>query len=244
MENFIFVVPCFNEEKRLNKFLWEQVLAIPNIELYFVNDGSKDSTEVIIKELASKFKNASNHSNEKNLGKAETIRLAFQKKLLENPNCSGLGFIDSDSAINMEDVIRIVEEFKLKSKNEEFDSVWSSRVKLAGRKIERNSSRHYIGRIISSLISMKIGNIPYDTQSGLKIFKPNQKLKLILVESFKTRWLFEIEMLIRWRKENGHDILIWEMPLNEWKEIPGSKINLRESLRVLVELSKIILSRI
>ena len=244
MQNFVFVVPCFNEEKRFNKLSWNEVLSIPNTNWHFVNDGSKDSTEAIIEEIAKQFKNVDYYSNPKNFGKAESIRQSFQRILLENPDCAGLGFIDSDSAFRAVDVMRIIEEFNQKTANGNFDSVWSSLVKLAGRKINRNLNRHYIGRIISSLISFKIGDIPYDTQSGLKIFKPNQKLNKVLVEPFNTRWLFEIEIIIRWRKENDMNVLIWEMPLHEWHEVPGSKINFRESIRIIFEFLKIMFNRI
>ena len=53
------VVPCFNEQETINAF-YDAVIPImeetkEKYELIFVNDGSRDKTEEILKELASKL---------------------------------------------------------------------------------------------------------------------------------------------------------------------------------------------
>jgi hypothetical protein len=112
-------------------------------------------------------------------------------------------------------------------------------VALAGRNIERRPSRHYIGRFVATFLSFGGHQIPYDTQSGLKLFKSVSDLWLTLENSFQTRWLFELELISNFRQCSGTPMSIWEMPLNHWIDIAGSKVNFRESIRILSELKRI-----
>jgi len=52
------------------------------------------------------------------------------------------GFVDADGAFNRIDVERILTEFDKYVMQSHFDAVWSSRVALAGRSIDRQTSRH------------------------------------------------------------------------------------------------------
>ena len=51
MPKTIIVVPCYNEEKRLDIEGYRRFLASPEIELLFVNDGSKDGTPMVLAAL-------------------------------------------------------------------------------------------------------------------------------------------------------------------------------------------------
>ena len=52
MSSFAIIIPCYNEEKRLNKTAFNLFLQThPGIRFYFVNDGSKDSTVKVIGDL-------------------------------------------------------------------------------------------------------------------------------------------------------------------------------------------------
>lgn len=54
--------------------------------------------------------------------------------------------------------------------NSTFDALWSSRVALSGRFIQKLASRHYMGRVVATLLSVDGNSISYDTQSGVKLF--------------------------------------------------------------------------
>jgi glycosyltransferase involved in cell wall biosynthesis len=69
---------AYNEEKTLKEII-ERVLSmqLPNgfeKEIIIVNDASKDSSWEIIKELESEYKEVQGISNEKNMGKTQTVR--------------------------------------------------------------------------------------------------------------------------------------------------------------------------
>jgi len=114
--------------------------------------------------------------------------------------------------------------------------VYSSRVKLAGRDIRRSFKRHIIARIVTSIFGLFWKDIPYDTQSGLKIFRNSRFIRAVFSESFNTRWFVDIEISIRYAKMMGRSLNVWEVPVSSWRDVPGSKIGFYESLRVLKEI--------
>ena len=72
------LVPCYNEEAVLNKFyerISEVVANITNyeFEFVFVNDGSKDKTLHIMRELRDKDKRVSYINLSRNFGKEEIL---------------------------------------------------------------------------------------------------------------------------------------------------------------------------
>jgi len=227
------VVPCFDEAGRWRTSYWEEMLAVPGISWIFVDDGSSDDTVRRITSTGCRVL-----ALERNRGKAEAVRRGLLAALEDGP--SAVGFMDADGAFNVQDVVTIVAAYgEQTGRADPVDAIWSSRVALAGRSIERHAIRHYIGRAVATVVSVGNGPIPYDTQSGLKLFRPSPTLRACLREPFATRWLFEIEILLRWRALSGTDMRVWEMPLDYWHDVAGSKITRRESVRIVSELAAI-----
>ena len=230
------IVPCFNEEKRINLDYWNKLSEIPNVHWIFVNDGSSDGT----KSLLNQIKNSSVINLESNSGKAEAIR----KGILEtfNKNQSEIfqfGYLDADSAFEIEDVKNVI---KLSfSKESTYDSYWGSRVALSGRNITRNNLRHILSRILITIFGYRMGNLPYDPQTGFKVFKFNNEQMAIFDKNFKTKWFVDLEILLRFKVLNGKDMKTWEEPVNTWKDIEGSKIRGLEIITVFRDLIKILI---
>lgn len=215
--------------------------AIPNIDWVFVDDGSTDTTPEKLADFVSSHseggKNVSLLTLPANVGKGEAVRAGWLSR--SHQDYDSVGFLDADGAFNRQDVERILTEFDTYVFNSTFAAVWSSRVALSGRLIERQTSRHYIGRVVATFLSMGGNSIPYDTQSGLKLFAATPGLWNCLESPFETRWLFEVEIAARYRKAAGGELAIWEMPLDFWQDIAGSKIGFGESLRIMRELIKV-----
>lgn len=243
IKNFI-VVPCYNEALRWNREYWSKMLAISDVHWIFVDDGSTDDTFELVK-LTATTKNSEVLSLEKNGGKAEAVRAGLSRAL-DNSADGMVGFMDSDGAFSPDDLVRILKASQeLCLDKRLFDSIWASRVALAGRNIRRSKMRHYVGRVISTLLSGAAKSqsknermLPYDTQAGLKTFSASATFREVLQEPFRTRWFFELEILLRWSSKNSNESMmrIWEVPLNNWFEVPGSKITSREYLRILREI--------
>jgi glycosyltransferase involved in cell wall biosynthesis len=233
---FAIVVPCYNEAGRWSIDYWREVLAVPGVSWLFVDDGSTDGTADLLDQVA-KADNAEALRLTPNGGKAEAVRRGMQALLAIDPRPDGIGYMDADGAFNAADIRDLVQVFDQRTKSAPpIDAVWSSRVALAGRDIRRSTSRHYIGRIVATFVSLGQDEIPYDTQSGLKLFVPSDELAMCLRDPFRTRWLFELELLSRWQSTAGAEMQIWEEPLNYWHDVPGSKIRGSESLRIVREL--------
>jgi hypothetical protein len=109
-------------------------------------------------------------------------------------------------------------------------------VQLLGRSIERNYTRHYVGRVFATCASLSLGLPVYDTQCGAKLFRRTDALAAALATPFTSRWAFDVELLARLvRPQRGVapiDISrIREEPLLTWTDIPGSKLRPWAALR-------------
>lgn len=74
---FSFVIPCYNEEPIMHRFHKEITTVLQenqiSYELIFVNDGSRDSTAQILKEIAEKDQHAHYISFSRNFGKESAM---------------------------------------------------------------------------------------------------------------------------------------------------------------------------
>lgn len=232
------IVPCYNEEFRLqgDKFL-SFVNSASYLDLWFVNDGSKDGTLPLLHQLRDTLpERIFVHDLQQNVGKAEAIRRGFSFVATKH-EYKYIGFIDADLSAPLEEITtlyQVISERKLLIAS-------GARVKLIGKDIRRSPRRHYMGRIFATYYDniLKLGN--YDTQCGLKLFEA-QFAARIFEQAFISSWFFDIELFVRARQLLGatdYCRQIEEVPLNEWKEIPGSKLKAKDFLKAPFEILKI-----
>ena len=97
MEKISIIVPCYNEEKALPLFyeeLQKNIKDFPKnvcFELLFVNDGSKDNTLNLLKDLAKKDSQVKYISFSRNFGKESAIYAG-----LENATGNYVTIMDAD----------------------------------------------------------------------------------------------------------------------------------------------------
>jgi len=234
------IVPCYNEAQRLDLTYWAEMLKIPDTQWIFVNDGSSDHTQDVLENLAKDY-GARVLKLDVNMGKANAIRSGLLMFLdpSQFPKVTALGFIDADGAFERNDVAHIIGVHQRMSVAESVDTTWSARVGLSGRNIRRSLTRHYLGRVLATALSLGPAKFPYDTQSGLKLFGRSPEFFATLRQPFGTRWLFEVEILLRWRAEVGRGMRVWEEPLHAWTDVAGSKVSIREYIRIFGEFVKV-----
>lgn len=234
------VVPCFNEVGRWGEDYWADMLSRTDAQYVFVDDGSSDGTSDLLADFAGRH-NATFVKRADNGGKAEAVRQGWLGifKTQQPEDLTAVGFMDADGAFSAQDVSDLIDLTNAPMESHSPDAWWSSRVALAGRNIQRNLWRHYLGRVVATYLSLGEPAIPYDTQAGLKLFRPSSNFASIIQVPFATRWLFEVEILARFREVAGRPMSIWEMPLNSWVDIAGSKVTTRESIRIARELSRL-----
>lgn len=231
------VVPCYNEADRLPRddFL-QGMLEHPDWVWILVDDGSKDDTALLLERLCDQVTNCHVLKLSENVGKAEAVRQGVLWALSQ-PNLSWVGYLDADLATPISELARLY------GKANRFGKwfVFGSRMNRLGAGIQRNTSRHYLGRVAATAISLLLGLPTYDTQCGVKILEV-QLARQIFQDPFCSRWLFDVELLARCRNLLGVEklqALVLEEPLLEWVEKGGSKIRPNDLLRLPFELWKI-----
>lgn len=230
----VIVVPCYNEAIRFNSDYFNELIKIPDTIWLFINDGSTDDTGEILQKYSQK-QNTIYLTNKINLGKSKTLVRGFQYAFRQYGASAWVGFLDSDGAFHVSDVQRLIKHTSSK-KLIAYNAVYSSRVKMAGRIIKRKPIRHVISRLITTIFGLIWLDIPYDTQSGFKLYRSTNEFKLLFLQSFKTRWFFDIELSIKYAKYHKTNLKVWEDPVFSWVDIKGSKINLKESVRLSFEI--------
>ena len=233
------VVPCYNEENRLPRTYWDQLIkADSRIDWVFVNDGSKDGTNDILSKLCENH-NANLISYKVNLGKGNAVRLGLLHAIKSGTNPEYVGYLDSDGAFPISDVLNMIQHVKdISGKNETnpFDSIILARVALSGRSIRRKLTRHYIGRVVATIVTMNWRDAPYDTQSGFKLFQNSSSLRSSLEKDFLTRWFFDVELLTRIGINKRGALHIWEEPATSWIDVAGSNLSYRDFGSIIIEL--------
>jgi len=231
------VIPCYNEEKRLNKqaFL-DFVKENPFVTFLFVNDGSKDNTLEFLTQLVNNQENLFLLNLEKNGGKAEAVRRGMLH-VAENFECDFIGFWDADLATPLKEIPRFVHTIL----DYDFDMITGARLMRLGAKVKRKNIRHFFGRIFATTTSKTLKLPTYDTQCGAKLYK-KQIVQALFEERFITKWLFDVEILARYVKLFGRENAlkkIYEYPLYQWEDVSGSQLKAKDFFKAPIELWKI-----
>jgi glycosyltransferase involved in cell wall biosynthesis len=237
------VVPCYNEAQRLAVASFNEfVAAHPHVHFLFVNDGSQDDTLRILRELHS---SRPGHFDvldlPQNQGKAEAVR----RGMLQAFEAAGqyVGYWDADLATPLAEIPRFVEALE---RHSERDICFGSRVRLLGRRIDRRAMRHYLGRLFATVASLVLDLAVYDTQCGAKLFRVRAQTRSLFAEPFCVNWTFDVELIARLQSQtatatrsgDAHE-RIYELPLNDWHDVEGSKVRPADFFKAFVETLRV-----
>jgi glycosyltransferase involved in cell wall biosynthesis len=236
------VIPCYNEEQRLDVATFESfVRSEPEVELLFVDDGSTDRTRAVLERLcvdgAGRIRV---HALDRNSGKAEAVRQGMLQAL--EGDARYVGYWDADLATPIDDVPRFA---RLLDDRPNLEIVFGARVKLLGRRVERKLWRHYFGRVFATVVSVMLRLPIYDTQCGAKLFRATPELKGLFDAPFLSSWVFDVEILARLTAARGREgprsaeNVIYEYPLTQWVDVHGSKLRATDFIKAIYDLSRI-----
>jgi glycosyltransferase involved in cell wall biosynthesis len=236
------IVPCFNEEKRLDTGKFRSFLSEPgSTRIVFVDDGSKDRTPEILEQLSKEAGSRAEFLRcPVNGGKAEAVRRGMLHAL-QNFQQEFVGFWDADLATPLETIPKFLAIF---DRNPEIAMVFGARVKLLGRAVARKESRHYLGRLFATTVSLMLRLPIYDTQCGAKIFRASDSLEKVLSQPFLSKWVFDVEILARFLQLYGYDTkalghAIYEYPLEQWMDVEGSKVRPKDFFKAFTDVLRI-----
>ena len=236
------IIPCYNEEKRLDVDSFRNFRSASHgVGFLFVDDGSTDGTLRLLESLSAADPAKFNVLHfPKNRGKAEAVRQGILSAIDLHPDY--IGFWDADLATPLAAIDEFID---VAESRPDLELIIGSRVKLLGRNVERRPMRHYLGRFFATAVSIVLGLAVYDTQCGAKLFRVSPTIRALFERPFLSRWIFDVEILARLiQARRGMPLrrteqAILELPLQVWRDIPGSKVTFHDFARAAWELYRI-----
>lgn len=202
------IIPAYNEEENISDTIMDisRYLTKQNYraEILVINDGSKDKTGEIVKEIESSVPLLKFINNEKNHGKGATVK----QGMLTARGKYRL-FVDGDNAISIDHLDKFWPYLK-----EGYDVIIGS-IELPGSVKEEDYAffRIVFGKLSKYLIRVAAIWEVHDTQRAFKLF-PAEAAEKIFSRQTINRWGFDIEILVI-AKHLGYKI----------KELPVKWIN-------------------
>jgi dolichyl-phosphate beta-glucosyltransferase len=240
----IVVVPCYNEESRLpaQRFV-DFARAHPDIGFVFVDDGSRDGTQALLRTLEEAVPDSvRTHTLTANCGKCEAVRQGLLVAVSWKPTF--VGYWDADLATPLCELPRFI---ALGERDPDLFLIMGSRIQKLGSRIDRSFWRHCVGRLFATMASGVLGLDAYDTQCGAKVIRVDRALRNVLQSPFRGRWTFDVELIQRLvaehrQTEPGGPIAalhagIIEVPLDRWTDVAGSKLRIADGLMAFVQLA-------
>ena len=196
------VMPAYNEGDRLAAFLADWTaeglrVGAPVATALVVDDGSREAEATAhaqaVREAAGALTRAGAPHAVRYLraprtqGKGASIRWGWREA---DPGADWLSFIDADGAVPAREYWRLTAQLA----DTPADALCGSRIKMAGRSVERSLFRHLQGRSFATAVEELFHLGFYDTQCGCKFFRA-AILRPILPQLREDRWLLDVEVL-------------------------------------------------
>jgi dolichyl-phosphate beta-glucosyltransferase len=223
------VIPAYNEEKRLPNALRQVQRHLDrkggDYEILVVNDGSRDSTQKVVKEAMQKNKRIKLLENGRNRGKGYTVRHGMQKA-----KGDWVLFTDAD----MSTPIRELDRFMEHTKDHEI-IIGSRNLSQSQITVKQPKFRQLAGKTFPFVVRVLLALPIKDTQCGFKLFSRKAAKELSSMQRLE-RWAFDAELLFI---ANRRGYKIREVPV-EWANDPASKLNIvGDSWRMFCEILRV-----
>ena len=180
------IIPTFNEENnasRMLKNLTEKLdKANLKYEIILVNDGSKDNTLYVLKQLKDSYSNIKIISYDENKGKGYAVRSG----ILESEG-EIVMYIDGDLDISPDIIPEYIEQLK------NYDIVIGSK-RVSNADVKDSISRKILSKAFSIIVKIGMNLKIKDTQVGLKIGDGKQMRKIFKILSING-FAFDVELL-------------------------------------------------
>tara|TARA_A100001015_G_scaffold306646_1_gene401276 strand:- start:2493 stop:3203 length:711 start_codon:yes stop_codon:yes gene_type:complete len=202
------IIPCFNEEKNLEKLLSKLDLLLnenstENIEIVIVNNGSTDNSETFIKKHSLYLKNKINLLTiDKNIGYGDGIN-----KGINHSNGEILCWFHADLQFDPFDAIKIYKNFK--------SDLYNQQIMIKGRRINRSFFDSFFSFGMSLLTYLLFKEKINDINAQPKMFNRNF---LKLIENPPIDFSYDVYFLLIAAKNN---IKINEFPVKWYDRNAG-----------------------
>jgi hypothetical protein len=171
-------------------------------------------------------------------GKAEAVRLGLQAAIARGAEM--VGYVSADFSSPVSEIVRLREVMRSRRAS----VVMGARVAMLGVDIRRSAVGHYLGRCFAMMASLVLRTAIYDTQCGLKLFRPSPELSEALATPFSSVVAFDVELLGRLLvggpgapPVRSDDII--EVPLKTWHGHASSPVDPARALMAVRDLRRI-----
>lgn len=229
------IIPCYNEEKRIEKSVDEIISYINsnklNAELIFINDGSTDNSQYVLEKLSATLKEYNIINTviklKNNMGKGYALRKGIEK-------AKGDLVLLCDA-----DLSTPISEFKkLQKFTDSYDIIIGSRRQKESHVIKPQSFlRTFLGKSYSKFSNILLNIRVNDSTCGFKLIKSNVAKKIVKKMSIN-RWAYDSELL---KIAAIHGFKIKEVGII-WQDDPDTKVKLSKD--IITSLNDLIKIRI
>ncbi len=207
----------------------------PWLRFYFVDDGSTDTTYRTLTQMEQTQPHCVSVLRlPENRGKAEAVRRGMLAAAADRHPM--VGFWDADLAAPLEELLPMRDVL---IRRDGLKVVVGVRRRILGRRIRRKRIRSLLGSCFGFAASVALRMPRCDTQCGAKLFRNDDVLPVLLRRPFMSRWIFDVELLARYRATIGRAELlqaIYEHPLEVWSDVAGSRLKSSDFGRAAYEL--------
>ncbi|MGD1003196.1 MAG: dolichyl-phosphate beta-glucosyltransferase [Minisyncoccia bacterium] len=219
------IIPAYNEAERIPQTLVDMDKRLSGVdysyEILVVNDGSKDNTAAVVKNMAKMVKNLKLVDLKENVGKGGAVKqgmlLAAGKVRL---------FTDADNSTSIDQFEKMIPLFK-----DGYGVVIGSRaLKSAQLDPPEPFYRQVIGKTLNFLVQLFLLPGIWDTQCGFKAYTDEAAEKIFTI-SKTVGWGFDVETLAL-AKRLGFRIK--EIPVH-WVNDTRSRVKFSGGLQFLAE---------
>jgi glycosyltransferase involved in cell wall biosynthesis len=226
--DYSILIPAFNEENRIKNTINSVFAYIKenqlSAEVIVINDGSKDKTSFLIKELQKTNQNLVLIDLLENNGKGNAI-----KEGIMSSKSNFVLFLDADGSTPIHELKSLKE--KLISSNSEI-AIGSRYLNGSKVGVRQPLYRVLLGRIGNQLIQLFLIENIKDTQCGFKLFRTPVAKQIFSMQKIK-RFAFDMEALLI-AKNLGYSIV--EVPVI-WNDSPQSRFRpILDAVRTLRDL--------
>ncbi|MFH0771903.1 MAG: dolichyl-phosphate beta-glucosyltransferase [Candidatus Omnitrophota bacterium] len=229
------VIPCFNEEKRLEPGLTNSINYIvsnigQSLELVFVNDGSTDQTFRVLDEA--KKRNAAVPIEVLSYAQNEGKGYAVKTGVL-NSRGEKIIVMDADFSIDLSEMPKLIERL------DAYDVVVGTKKHLLTQSVKKQKmSRRILGKGFTVLTNFMLGLKCSDITCGFKGFRREAAKDLFSRQRMKG-WAYDAETLFL---AKNLKYSLGELPV-KWLHIEGSKVSaIADTVRSFKDLMAIIIN--
>ncbi|MCL5667246.1 MAG: glycosyltransferase family 2 protein [Patescibacteria group bacterium] len=229
MNKLSIVIPAYNEEQRIEHTLRDVAEFLKtqnfNYEILVVNDGSKDNTAEVVRNLEQSIPKLRLVDNKENHGKGWVTK----QGMLEAAGDVRL-FMDADNSTKVEEILKMLPLFE-----QGYDIVIGSR-RIVGSKIAVHQPwiRDFQGSVFRLIVHTLVPLGVTDSQCGFKAFSAKASQSVFPLQRIY-RWAFDVEILALARKMKFN---IKEVPVT-WVNDADSHVKFSGKVHMLLEVLEI-----